>query len=216
MTAPTDVEFVDLTTTISEAWLDGINDAVNGYYGVLGGTYTAAAMRTALGGAPTASPTFTGTVTIPTPFTLGAISVTPTGTELNYVAGVTSAIQTQLNALADPAWVDYSATSTVVGWVSFTTKKIFTKTYGNLVHVMYQIAGTSNAATATFTLPSASSASLDAIHICRVSNNGAATVAALALLPQAQNTINFYSSSDTTAFTASGGKSVEGQFFYAI
>ena len=48
--------------------------------------------------APTADPTFTGTVTIPTPFTLGAVSVTPTGTELNFVDGVTSAIQTQLDA----------------------------------------------------------------------------------------------------------------------
>lgn len=48
--------------------------------------------------APLASPTFTGTVTMPTPFTLGAVSVLPTGTELNYVDGVTSAIQTQLNA----------------------------------------------------------------------------------------------------------------------
>ncbi|MFA4890446.1 MAG: hypothetical protein WC587_02310 [Candidatus Paceibacterota bacterium] len=45
-----------------------------------------------------ASPTFTGTVTIPTPFTLGAVSVLPTGTELNFVDGVTSAIQTQLDA----------------------------------------------------------------------------------------------------------------------
>ncbi len=45
-----------------------------------------------------ASPVFTGVVTIPTPFTLGATSVTSTGTELNYVAGVTSAIQTQLDA----------------------------------------------------------------------------------------------------------------------
>lgn len=48
--------------------------------------------------APTASPTFTGTVVIPTPFTLGAVSVTPTGTELNFVDGVTSPIQTQLDA----------------------------------------------------------------------------------------------------------------------
>jgi hypothetical protein len=48
--------------------------------------------------APLASPTFTGTVTIPTPFTLGAVSVTATGTELNFVDGVTSAIQTQLDA----------------------------------------------------------------------------------------------------------------------
>jgi len=42
-----------------------------------------------------ASPTFTGTVTVPTPFTIGSVSMTATGTELNYVAGVSSAIQTQ-------------------------------------------------------------------------------------------------------------------------
>ena len=47
-----------------------------------------------------ASPTFTGTVTLPTPFTLGAVSVLPTGTELNFVDGVTSAIQPQIDAKA--------------------------------------------------------------------------------------------------------------------
>lgn len=41
-----------------------------------------------------------GTVTMPTPFTLGAVSVLPTGTELNFVDGVTSAIQTQLDLKA--------------------------------------------------------------------------------------------------------------------
>ena len=35
------------------------------------------------------NPTFTGTVTIPTPFTLGAVSVTSTGTQLNYLSGAT-------------------------------------------------------------------------------------------------------------------------------
>jgi hypothetical protein len=39
--------------------------------------------------APLANPTFTGTVTIPTPFTLGAISVTTTGTQLNYLNAAT-------------------------------------------------------------------------------------------------------------------------------
>jgi hypothetical protein len=39
--------------------------------------------------APLASPTLTGTVTIPTPFTLGAVSVTTTGTQLNYLASAT-------------------------------------------------------------------------------------------------------------------------------
>lgn len=48
--------------------------------------------------APIASPTFTGVVTLPTPFTLGAVSVLPTGTELNFVDGVTSAIQTQIDS----------------------------------------------------------------------------------------------------------------------
>lgn len=47
----------------------------------------------------TASPTFTGTVTIPT-LTLGATTLTATGTELNYTDGVTSSIQTQLDAKA--------------------------------------------------------------------------------------------------------------------
>lgn len=39
--------------------------------------------------APIASPTFTGTVTIPTPFTVGATSVTSTGTQLNYLNAAT-------------------------------------------------------------------------------------------------------------------------------
>jgi len=66
--------------------------------------------------APLASPTFTGTVTIPTPFTLGAVSVLPTGTELNFVDGVTSAIQTQLDAkepLASPSSAKFFLEATV-------------------------------------------------------------------------------------------------------
>lgn len=55
-------------------------------------------------------PTFTGTVTIPTPFTLGAVSVLPTGTELNFVDGVTSAIQTQFTAKAPLASPTFTGT----------------------------------------------------------------------------------------------------------
>jgi hypothetical protein len=73
----------------------------------------AAAQRATLAVQPTASPTFTGTVTIPTPFTLGATSVTSTGAELNYVAGVTSAIQTQINAKSPTASPTFTGTVTV-------------------------------------------------------------------------------------------------------
>lgn len=62
--------------------------------------------------APLASPTFTGTVTIPTPFTIGAISMTATATELNYVVGVTSAIQTQIDLKAPLASPTFSGTIT--------------------------------------------------------------------------------------------------------
>lgn len=44
--------------------------------------------------APSASPTFTGTVVLPSTTSIGTVS----STELGYVNGVTSAIQTQLNA----------------------------------------------------------------------------------------------------------------------
>jgi hypothetical protein len=58
--------------------------------------------------APLASPTFTGTVTIPTPFTLGATSVTSTGTQLNYVSaasGTTGTTSTNLVFSTSPTLV---------------------------------------------------------------------------------------------------------------
>lgn len=46
--------------------------------------------------APTAGPTFTGTVVLPSTTSIGTVS----STEISYVDGVTSAIQTQLDAKA--------------------------------------------------------------------------------------------------------------------
>jgi hypothetical protein len=63
------------------------------------GSANNAAILTNIGAAPSASPTFTGTVTVPT-LVIGSTTITSTGTELNYMSGVTSAVQTQLNARA--------------------------------------------------------------------------------------------------------------------
>ncbi len=68
--------------------------------------------------ANTASPTFTGTVTVPTPFTVGAVSVTATGTELNYVDGVTSNVQTQLDAKAPLASPTFTTAVTLPATVT--------------------------------------------------------------------------------------------------
>ncbi len=59
--------------------------------------------------APTASPTFTGTVTIPTPFTLGATSMTSTGTQLNYLNAATGTTGTTSSNLV------FSASPTLTG-----------------------------------------------------------------------------------------------------
>lgn len=55
-----------------------------------------------------ASPTFTGTVTIPTPFTLGAVSVTTTGTILNFLtsaAGTTGTTSTNIVFSTSPTLI---------------------------------------------------------------------------------------------------------------
>ena len=55
------------------------------------GNATSIAAQTGTGTtfAMSAGPTFTGTVTIPTPFTIGAVSMTATGTQLNYLNAAT-------------------------------------------------------------------------------------------------------------------------------
>jgi hypothetical protein len=55
------------------------------------------------------------------------------------------------------AMTDYSATSTIVGWSSYDTKKIFYKKVGKLVFCQFSLRGTSDADTASFTLPYAPS-----------------------------------------------------------
>ena len=67
---------------------------------------TATALRATL-----ASPTFTGTVVIPSPFTLGATSVTSTGAKLNYLTGATGTTGTATTNLV------YSASPTFTGTV---------------------------------------------------------------------------------------------------
>lgn len=74
-----------------------------------------------------ASPTFTGTVTIPTPFTLGATSVTSTGTQLNYLnaaTGTTGTTSTNLVYSTSPMLVTPAlgvATATSLNGNTFTT-----------------------------------------------------------------------------------------------
>src|SRR3990167_5861782 len=74
-------------------------------------------------------------------------------------------------------WADYGGTSTITGWSSFTNQKIFYTKVGKLVFVAFDLNGTSNATTVSFTLPytrPADDFTIDA-HIRRADNGTTAT-----------------------------------------
>jgi len=82
--------------------------------------------------APLADPTFTGTATLPTAavttLNLGGTDITATATELNYVDGVTSAVQTQLNAKVETlSDLGVTATSAELNYVDGVTSNLQTQ-----------------------------------------------------------------------------------------
>ncbi len=98
MTGATSELAVSAVTSTELGYLSGVSSAIQTQLNLL---------------APKANPTFTGTVTYPTPFTLGAVSVTATGTEMNYLVGVSSAIQTQFTSKAPLASPTFTGTVTI-------------------------------------------------------------------------------------------------------
>ena len=146
-----------------------------------------------------------------------ATATYPSLTELSYVKGVTSAIQTQINTkVTQNTWVDYSATSTIVGWSSFTVKNIRYYVVGKIVTVFYQFNGTSNSTTTTFTLPFAN-AGANVFYPIAYTNNGTSGVAAgrtrfLTGDSFATMAIDWAN----TAFSASGTKTAAGTIIYEI
>jgi len=125
-----------------------------------------------------------------------------------------------LNSLVqiDSNWSDYGATSTIVGWASFTTKLIYYKKIGNTVFVSFYLAGTSNATGVSFTLPYTNSNTVETEVVGRAVDNGGGAVPALVFVPA--NTNVAYMCSDTSGsggtWTASGTKQAFGQFFYDV
>lgn len=67
-----------------------------------GSSWTEVALAMPSGYATLASPTFTGSVSLPSSTTIGNVSET----EISYLDGVTSSIQTQINSKVTPAMID--------------------------------------------------------------------------------------------------------------
>ena len=114
-------------------------------------------------------------------------------------------------------WADYFATSTIVGFSAGYSGKIYTKKIGKLVFVHFNIGGTSNATSFTFTLPYAA-ANLDNVQfpILNIVDNGAGiTTCGRGELTKNTGNVTLYKAAQgAPTWTATSDKGAVGQFFY--
>lgn len=128
--------------------------------------------------------------------------------------------QTQLNAKQDSLGVvgftDYSATSTIVGWSSFTNKVVQYLEVGNIAFYEVFISGTSNSATTTFTIAHTALNSTTEINAGLFS--GIIGILRLALSAGSSTCFvdRYNTVTSTTTMSASGTKSIYFKFFLPI
>lgn len=136
------------------------------------------------------------------------------GPSVTFSTGTTVALTTNTDIFTT-AYQDYSSLSTVTGWASFTTKLIYYKKIGKLVWVWFQLDGTSNAVTVSFTLPLTSANTVDVWAIMRArDNNVDLTTPGHAELDKNTSTVNCFSDTAVGAWTNANRKIVQGQFSY--
>ncbi len=109
-------------------------------------------------------------------------------------------------------WTDYSGTSTIVGWTSYTTKQLNYKKIGTLVFVQMWLDGTSNNIATTFTLPFAAVAANFGGPI-RIMDNGTYALG-IYTLPGSSSLVTVLPAPTGGTWTASGTKRVLGEFWY--
>lgn len=115
-------------------------------------------------------------------------------------------------------WIDYTATSTIVGWSAFTTKKIWYCIVGNVMFVQWDLMGTSNNATTTFTLPQALNS---AVTIClgysQTQNNGTTgTSPGRAKCTTSSNLVTLHNNWSGAAYANTGTKGSTGTIIVQI
>lgn len=114
-------------------------------------------------------------------------------------------------------WTYYDPSPTIVGWASLTTKHIYYKKIGKLVHVWLAIQGTSNATNAYFYMPfnvkPADGQSFQ-VPMYVVDNGTAKTTLGRLDIPSAGNQFHLYKDMTAAAWTASSTKGMRCHFTY--
>lgn len=112
-------------------------------------------------------------------------------------------------------WVDYSGVSTIEGWSSFTTKEIQYRYLNlNTVLVNFTLIGTSNSTGASFTLPSTCLNNVSNSSGISGDNGVLAATPGVIVCLAGTNEVLLSSDASGSNWTASGTKSIAGQFIY--
>lgn len=111
-------------------------------------------------------------------------------------------------------WMDYSGTSTIVGWSSFTNKVLKYRVIGKQVFVTWFLSGTSNSTSVTFTLPQTIASSC--ANMGYGIDNGVASGVGYIVGGATTSTITQFKTDLSGSWTASGTKRAAGQIFFEI
>jgi hypothetical protein len=125
----------------------------------------------------------------------------------------------ELNILGDAftvGWTDYSDVSTITGWSTVSSKNIYYKIVGKFIFIAFRIIGTSNANTASFTVPVTFAAGFNVQAVIIAQDGGSTWVTAGGLrvnIEDGGNTVRAGIENSSTAWTDSGTKTIYGQIF---
>lgn len=140
----------------------------------------------------------------------------------NYITGwslnkVRDSLATLIAKKQDTAvWVDYSATSTITGWSSYTTKLIQYQIVGKVMRVMVQLEGTGTGTAVSFTLPNSATAWGTQYFILHTRNNTTQSASVATVAANGSTVTVSNSASTTSSWTNAVGRDVQGQFFINI
>lgn len=112
-------------------------------------------------------------------------------------------------------WVDHSAVSTLVGFSSLSTREIQYRYLNiNTVLVTFRLIGASNSTDLSFTLPSVSASYLACPAGLTGDNSVLSATSGQVICAVNSNIVQLYRDGTSLAWTASGTKSIAGQFIY--
>lgn len=149
---------------------------------------------------------------------MAAIASISNGEAMSSVRTKLNDVITNVNLLDPTGWIDYSATSTIVGWSNLTTKEIYYRIIGKQMFVHFFLSGTSNTTTISFTLPNNNVSTFAIYNLSAlITDNGVSSNTPGRISTAiSSNITTILRDRNATLFTASGSKACVGQFFYAI